>query len=71
MDPKSRMERAIALRAIANAAEKMEESGADNVQVANFITGAREKLTEERPDLDVRAKAAASAAKWARTNYLG
>lgn len=71
MDPKSRMERAIALRAIASAAEKMEQSGADSVQVTNFITGAREKLTEERPDLDVRAKAAASAAKWARTNYLG
>lgn len=71
MDPKNRMERAIALRAIANTAEKMEESGADGLQVTNFIVGAKEKLAEERPDLDARAKAAASAAKWAKTNYLG
>lgn len=71
MHPKNRMERAVALRAIANTAEQMEQSGADRIQVTNFITGAREKLAEERPDLDARAKAAASAAKWAKTNYLG
>lgn len=71
MDPKNRMERAIALRAIANTAEQMEEAGADGLQVTNFITGAREKLAQERPDMDARAKAAASAAKWAKTNYLG
>jgi hypothetical protein len=65
------MERAVALRAIANKAEEMEKSGAPSVDVTNFITGARQKLAEERPDLDARAKAAASAAKWARTNYLG
>lgn len=71
MHPVNRMERAVALRAIANKAEEMEKGGAPGVDVSNFIVGARQKLAEERPDLDARAKAAASAAKWARTNYLG
>ena len=68
MDPKNRMEKAIALNAIADAAEELERKGANNLEVSAFITGARNKLTEERPDPEQYAKAASSAAKWARTN---
>ena len=68
MHPKNRAQRGIALHAIADTAEKMERSGADQTQVSNFIAGAREKLSEEVPDLDTRAKAAAAATRWARTN---
>lgn len=68
MHPKNRMERAIGLRAIADKAEELEKSGADKTEVSNFIIGARDKLFQERPDFDQRARAATAAAKWARTN---
>ena len=68
MHPKNRMEKAIALGAIADVAEKMEKSGASGRDVAAFTSGARQKLAEERPDPEKYAKAATSAAKWARTN---
>jgi hypothetical protein len=68
MHPKNRMEKAIALEAIADTAEKLEKSGANKMDVAAFITGARDKLTQERPDPDIYAKAAVSANKWAKQN---
>jgi hypothetical protein len=68
MDPKNRLERGIALTAIADKAEEMEKKGVDNLTVTNFIIGARDKLNQERPDLEKRAKAATAAVKWARTN---
>lgn len=68
MHPKDRMEKAIALEAIADVAEKMEQSGASGMDVAAFTSGARQKLAQERPDPEKYAKAATSAVKWARTN---
>ena len=68
MHPKNRMEKAVALEAIADAAEKMEKSGASPIDVTAFVTGARGKLTEERPDPDKYAKAALSSYKWAKSN---
>lgn len=68
MHPKNRMEKAIALEAIADTAEELENSGANRAEVAAFITGARGKLTEERPDPDQYAKAAITANKWAKQN---
>ena len=68
MHPKNRMEKAIALQAIADVAEKMENSGASGVDIAAFTSGARQKLAEERPDPDKYAKAALSAAKWSKAN---
>jgi len=68
MHPKNRMEKAVALGAIADAAEEMEKAGASNLDVAAFVSGAREKLTEERPDPDKYAKAAVLANKWATQN---
>jgi hypothetical protein len=62
------MEKALAVEAIADVAEKMEQSGASGMDVAAFTSGARQKLTEDRPDPEKYAKAATSAAKWARTN---
>lgn len=68
MHPKNRMEKAIALEAIADVAEKMEKSGASWVDIAAFTSGARQKLAEERPDPDKYAKAALSSYKWAKSN---
>ena len=68
MHPKNRMEKAVALEAIADAAEKLEQSGASGVDIAAFTSGARQKLAEERPDPDKYAKAALSAAKWSKAN---
>lgn len=68
MHPKNRMEKAIALKAIAEAAEKLEKTGANPVDVASFIVGAREKLADERPDLEKYARAAKSAFSWAKEN---
>lgn len=68
MHPKDRMEKAVALSAIADAAEKMERKGASSLDVNAFITGARQKLAEERPDHERYARAVASAANWANSN---
>lgn len=68
MHPKNRMEKAVALEAIADVAEKMEKSGASGVDIAAFTSGARQKLAEERPDPEKYAKAALSAAKWSKFN---
>lgn len=68
MHPKNRMEKAVALEAIADVAEKMEQSGASGMDIAAFTTGARQKLAEERPDPEKYAKAALSSYKWAQSN---
>ena len=68
MNPRDRMEKAIALGAIADVAEQMEQSGASGMDVAAFSSGARQELTKQRPDPEKYAQAAVSAAKWARTN---
>ena len=68
MNPKDRLRKAAALNKIADTVEQMEGSGANKVQVGAFVTGARKKLAEELPDPEKYADAAASAAKWARTN---
>lgn len=68
MHPRDRMEKGIALSAIADTAKKMEDSGASGLDVSNFIAGAREKLTSERPDPEKYAKAAITANKWATAN---
>lgn len=68
MHPKNRMERGLALKAIADTAEKLQTKGASDLDVTNFIIGAKQKLAEERPDLDKRADAVAAAARWGKTN---
>jgi hypothetical protein len=68
MHPKNRMEKAIALNAIADTADKMREEGAGDTEVKNFIIGARGKLSQERPDPENYAKATAVAAKWGKQN---
>ena len=68
MHPKNRMEKAIALEAIADKAEELEKAGASNLDINAFVSGARDKLAEERPDPDKYAKAALLANKWATQN---
>jgi len=68
MHPKNRMEKAIALEAIADKAEELEKAGASNLDVNAFVSGARNKLAEERPDPDKYTRAAVLANKWATQN---
>lgn len=68
MHPKNRMEKAIALEAIADKAEELEKAGASALDVNAFVLGARNKLAEERPDPDKYARVAVLANKWAKQN---
>jgi len=68
MDPKNKLEKATALYAIGDAAEKLKKAGADDVEVGTFIQGARQKLAEERPEPEKYAKAYAAASRFAESN---
>jgi hypothetical protein len=68
MHPKNRMERGIALKAIANKAKELQEKGVSGLAVDNFVIGAREKLAEERPDVENFQKAAIASSRWAKQN---
>lgn len=68
MNPKNRIEKAIALNAIADAADKLKKEGTSDVEVQQFIIGARNKLSSERPDPEAYAKASSAAAKWGKQN---
>ena len=68
MNPKNRAERVVALDAITEEAEKLAASGADPIAVKSFTVGARQKLAEERPDVEQYFDAAV-AAKKAKNNF--
>ena len=68
MHPKNRMERGIALKAIASKAKELQEKGVSGLAVDNFVIGAREKLAEERPDVENFQKAAIASSRWAKQN---
>lgn len=68
MHPKNRMERGLALKAIAGKAKELKDKGVSGLAVDNFIIGAREKLSEERPDLESREKAVNASSRWMQQN---
>ena len=68
MDPRDQLEKAVALQAIASKAKELEDKGADQIDLATFISGAKSELTAQKPDPEKYAQAATSAARWARTN---
>ena len=63
MNPKNRAERIIALEAIENEAKKLADRGGDEIDVRNFISGAREELVKQRPDKESYFEAAIAAKK--------
>lgn len=63
MNPKNRAERIAALDVIKNEAEKLAKSGADDLDVQGFISGARKELAEQRPDVESYYDAAVTAKK--------
>ena len=52
MDPVNRMQRAVAMRAIASKTEDLEKAGADPIAVKTFSSGAMRELAREIPDND-------------------
>jgi hypothetical protein len=69
MDPKGALEKATALYAIGDAAKDLKKAGAEDFEVKAFITGARDKLAQERPDYDKYAKAYAASARFNESNH--
>jgi hypothetical protein len=63
MNPKNRAERIAALDVIKNEAQKLAESGADDLEVQGFISGARKELAHQRPDTESYYDAAVTAKK--------
>jgi hypothetical protein len=52
MDPVDRMQRAVAMRAIASKTADLEKAGADPVTVKTFSSGALRELARQVPDSD-------------------
>lgn len=52
MDPVDRMQRAVAMRAIASKTEDLEKAGADPIAVKTFSSGAMRELARQVPDSD-------------------
>ena len=52
MDPVDRMQRAVAMRAIASKTEDLEKAGADPIAVKTFSSGAMRELARQVPDPD-------------------
>ena len=63
MNPKDRAQRIVALEAIENQAQKLADSGADEIDVQGFISGARKELANQKPDKEAYFDAAVAAKK--------
>lgn len=61
LDAEGKMERGIALRGIAEAAQDLQKAGADDLEVQTFIQGSKRELARERPDIRKMGEAAAAA----------
>lgn len=68
MEPVDRMQRAVAMRAIASKTEDLEKAGADPVAVKTFSSGALRELARQIPDTDKYKDAFMAASKFKTQN---
>ena len=68
MDPVDRLQRAVAMRAIASKTEDLEKAGADPVTVKTFSSGAMRELAREIPDTDKYKTAYMAASSFKKQN---
>ena len=68
MDPVDRMQRAVAMRAIASKTEDLENAGADPVTVKTFSSGALRELARQVPDSDKYKSAFMAASNFKNQN---
>ncbi len=68
MEPVDRMQRAVAMRAIASKTEDLEKAGADPIAVKTFSSGALRELARQIPDTDKHKDAFMAASKFKNQN---
>lgn len=68
MDPQDRMQRAVAMRAIASKTEDLENAGADPITVKTFSSGAMRELARQVPDSDKYKNAYMAASNFKNQN---
>jgi hypothetical protein len=68
MEPVDRMQRAVAMRAIASKTEDLENAGADPIAVKTFSSGALRELARQIPDTDKYKDAFVAASKFKNQN---
>jgi hypothetical protein len=68
MDPQDRMQRAVAMRAIASKTEDLENAGADPITVKTFSSGAMRELARQVPDSDKYKEAYMAASNFKNQN---
>lgn len=68
MEPVDRMQRAVAMRAIASKTEDLEKAGADPITVKTFSSGALRELARQIPDTDKYKDAFMAASKFKNQN---
>jgi len=68
MDPVDRMQRAVAMRAIASKTEDLENAGADPIAVKTFSSGALRELARQVPDSDKYKSAFMAASNFKNQN---
>lgn len=68
MDPVDRLQRAVAMRAIASKTEDLEKAGADPITVKTFSSGAMRELAREIPDTDKYKSAFMAASNFKNQN---
>ena len=68
MEPVDRMQRAVAMRAIASKTEDLEKAGADPIAVKTFSSGALRELARQIPDTDKYKDAFMAASKFKNQN---
>jgi hypothetical protein len=68
MDPVDRMQRAVAMRAIASKTEDLENAGADPVTIKTFSSGALRELANQIPDTDKYKSAFMAASNFKNQN---
>jgi hypothetical protein len=68
MDPVDRMQRAVAMRAIASKTADLEKAGADPVTVKTFSSGALRELARQVPDSDKYKSAFMAASNFKNQN---
>ena len=71
MDPVDRMQRAVAMRAIASKTADLENAGADPITVKTFSSGAMRELSRQMPDTDKYKDAFMAASKFKNQNSSG
>jgi hypothetical protein len=69
MDPVDRMQRAVAMRAIASKTEDLEKAGADPIAVKTFSSGAMRELARQVPDSDKYKDAYMAASNFKNQNF--